>query len=587
MTDRPGPGEDPDSASAENLETLREGSMIGEFEIIGVIGEGGFGTVYLATDHSLQRRVALKEYRPAALATRQGHAVVVRSQRHSEAFEAGLRSFLNEARTLARFDHPSLVRVYRVWQENSTAYMAMALCEGRPLTAIVRDHPEEVNEAWLRGVLGPLLEAVETLHGVEIFHRDIAPDNIIIQENGAPVLLDFGAARQIASGVTQALTVILKPGYAPIEQFADDPSMKQGPWTDIYALGAVLYFSINGKAPPNSVARLVNDPLKGLADSLPAEYSSGFRNAIQAALAVRPDDRLKSIPELRARLGLPAYTPAVRPGMRPAVGGTGGGATTVTMMGATKPKPVRRVVDEQSTVLMPRKTVAAPPAKPVRGAAVSSAEITAAPSPSTVAPMTIAPLQPKHDAASGNAMRKTPLVISAVAVVVAGIAVAVMLRNQAPPNSAASPPAAATAPSAAPAAQPSPVISPASTGAETKAAGTPSAPAPPTIPTTATSAPAAQPSAPVAAGATPGSATTAANGAAPAAPGNGTINIAVKPWGEVIVDGENKGVSPPLRKITVPEGKHRVEVNNPGFPSYSAEVEVAKNKSITVSYQFK
>src|SRR4051812_1915682 len=154
MTDTPGPGEESGSPSAENLETLREGSMIGEFEITGVIGEGGFGTVYLATDHSLQRRVALKEYRPAALATRQGHAVVVRSQRHAEAFEAGLRSFLNEARTLARFDHPSLVRVYRVWQENSTAYMAMALCEGRPLTSIVRDHPEEVNEAWLRGVLG-------------------------------------------------------------------------------------------------------------------------------------------------------------------------------------------------------------------------------------------------------------------------------------------------------------------------------------------------------------------------------------------------------------------------------------------------
>src|SRR5688572_24940509 len=250
-----GMAEGPAVAGAE---TLPEHSMVGEFEILGIIGEGGFGTVYLAMDHSLSRKVALKEYRPAALATRTGQTVVLRSQRHAEAFAAGLKSFINEARTLARFDHPALVRVYRFWQENGTAYMAMPLVTGKTLTSFVRESRAQIDEAWLRQVAGPLMDAVEALHGVQIFHRDIAPDNILIQGNGTPVLLDFGAARQIVSEMTQALTVILKPGYAPVEQYAEDEMMKQGPWTDIYALGAILHFAVTGRPPPNSVTRLVN-----------------------------------------------------------------------------------------------------------------------------------------------------------------------------------------------------------------------------------------------------------------------------------------------------------------------------------------
>ena len=233
--------------------------MVGEFEILGIIGEGGFGTVYLAMDHSLNRKVALKEYRPGALATRTDTTVVLRSQRHAEAFAAGLKSFINEARTLARFDHPALVRVYRFWQENGTAYMAMPLVEGSTLTSVVRDRRSSVTEAWLRQIVAPLLDAIEALHGVQIYHRDIAPDNVLIQQNGTPVLLDFGAAREIVAAQTQALTVILKPGYAPVEQYAEDAGMKQGPWTDIYALGAVMQFAVTGRAPPNSVTRLMND----------------------------------------------------------------------------------------------------------------------------------------------------------------------------------------------------------------------------------------------------------------------------------------------------------------------------------------
>ena len=219
---------------AELPNCLPIGTRLGEFEIREVIGEGGFGIVYLAFDHSLQRTVAVKEYMPAALAARASdHTVSVRSKRHAEAFGAGLRSFINEARLLAQFDHPALVKVYRFWEAHGTAYMAMRYYEGRTFKAVCRDNPELVNEAWLKRLLQPVLGALEALYAAQILHRDVSPENIMIQPDGQPVLLDFGAARQIVQDMAQSLTVILKPGFAPVEQYADDESMRQGPWTDI------------------------------------------------------------------------------------------------------------------------------------------------------------------------------------------------------------------------------------------------------------------------------------------------------------------------------------------------------------------
>jgi len=244
------------------------GTRIAEFEIRQVVGEGGFGIVYLAFDHSLQRTVAIKEYMPSALAARStDHTVCVRSKRHSEAFEAGLRSFINEARLLAQFDHPALVKVYRFWEQHGTAYMVMRYYEGRTLKAVLRDTPELVNEAWLKRLLKPILSALDKLYAAHILHRDVSPENIMIQMDGKPVLLDFGAARQIVQDMAQSLTVILKPGFAPVEQYADDESMRQGPWTDIYSLSAVMYAAITGKAPPAAVARMLNDPIEPLAIS--------------------------------------------------------------------------------------------------------------------------------------------------------------------------------------------------------------------------------------------------------------------------------------------------------------------------------
>ncbi|QBQ98959.1 serine/threonine-protein kinase [Paraburkholderia pallida] len=297
------------TAPETSHQALPFNTRIAEFEIVGLIGEGGFGIVYLAWDTLLRRHVALKEYIPAALAARvAGSAeVTVRSQRHEDTFRAGLKSFINEAQLLAQFDHHSLVKVYRFWEANGTAYMVMPYYEGVTLKETLRQLGVPPTEAWLRALLAPLIDALAVLHAAQCFHRDIAPDNIMLLKGSQrPLLLDFGAARRVIGDMTQALTVILKPGYAPVEQYAEVPSMKQGPWTDIYALAAVVYYAIEGKTPPASVGRLMGDTYAPLATTAAGRYSDAFLRAIDHALAVRPEDRPQDVRALAAELGISA-----------------------------------------------------------------------------------------------------------------------------------------------------------------------------------------------------------------------------------------------------------------------------------------
>ena len=286
---------------------LPVGTRLGEFEIAGLIGIGGFGIVYLAYDHSLQRNIALKEYMPSALARRTtGARVTVTSARQVETFQAGLRSFINEARLLAQFDHPSLVKVYRFWEDNGTAYMVMPFYQGATLKETLLERATPPDEAWLKNLLAPLLDALEVIHREHCFHRDIAPDKILMLNGERPLLLDFGAARRAIGGMTQAFTVILKQGYAPIEQYAEIASMKQGPWTDIYALASVIHFAITGSPPTPAVARMVSDPQIALGSKAAGRYSDAFLKVIDQALAVRPEDRPQSVAELRSLLKLDA-----------------------------------------------------------------------------------------------------------------------------------------------------------------------------------------------------------------------------------------------------------------------------------------
>jgi serine/threonine protein kinase len=292
---------------------LSRGTKLAEFEITGVIGQGGFGIVYEARDSSLERDVAIKEYLPSSLAQRTADGnVTARSSQHQESFEIGLKSFVNEARLLAQFDHPSLLKVYRFWDERGTTYMVMPLYKGQTLKQVLAKKEVTVDEAWLLNLLDGVTQALALIHASNCYHRDIAPDNImLVGENHHPVVLDFGAARRVLSGMTQALTVILKPGYAPVEQYADSPDFKQGPWTDIYALGAVMYVAIAKKPPPPSVTRLLSDSYKRLSDDpdLSANYSERFLSAIDACLAVRPEDRPQSMGAFRALLGLGGGNP--------------------------------------------------------------------------------------------------------------------------------------------------------------------------------------------------------------------------------------------------------------------------------------
>jgi serine/threonine protein kinase len=272
----------------DNPNALPPGTRLGEFELLSVLGVGGFGIVYLAFDHALEREVAIKEYMPATLAGRtETMHVSLRSHSDAETFALGLRSFVNEAKLLARFDHPSLLKVHRFWESNGTAYMAMPVLRGRNVKSIRGEMGGPPDEAWLRSVLMPLLGAIETLHQEGVYHRDIAPDNIQIEPDGRPVLLDFGAARRVLSDKSQALTAILKPAYAPIEQYGEAGSVKQGPWTDLYALGATLHYILLGRPPAPATARALDDEASALTVQALPGCSEAFLQAVDWMRAAR------------------------------------------------------------------------------------------------------------------------------------------------------------------------------------------------------------------------------------------------------------------------------------------------------------
>ena len=293
---------------------LHAGTRLGEYELLRLLGVGGFGIVYLAFDHALEREVAIKEYMPASLAGRtETMHVSIRSQSDAESFALGLKSFVNEAKLLARFDHPSLLKVHRFWEANGTAYMAMPVMRGRTVKDIRLDMQGTPDEAWTRRILMPLLGAIEKLHSEGVYHRDIAPDNIQIEPDGSPVLLDFGAARRVLSDKSQALTAILKPAYAPIEQYGEAGSVRQGPWTDLYALGATLHYLLLGRPPPPATARTVHDEASSLTTINLPGCSEAFLHTIDWMLCPRPTDRPQSVAELRDVLEGRARLPARRP----------------------------------------------------------------------------------------------------------------------------------------------------------------------------------------------------------------------------------------------------------------------------------
>ena len=301
MTDSPS---NAPASGVSHVDALPPGARLAEFEILSLLGVGGFGMVYKAFDHSLHRAVAIKEYMPSALAGRaQGQSLWVRSSSDQQTFQTGLASFVDEARLLAQFDHPSLVKVFRFWEANNTAYMVMPLYVGmtfKQARAQMRTPPPEI---WLRKLLWTVLGALRVLHDGKTLHRDISPDNIFLQDNGPPVLLDLGAARHAINDQDRKHTAVLKVNYAPIEQYSDgDEELRQGPWSDLYSLAAVVHGCLCNDTPLPATLRSIRDRMvsfprvaKTVKRQFGVEYSAPFVAAIAQSLSLRPEDRPQSI----------------------------------------------------------------------------------------------------------------------------------------------------------------------------------------------------------------------------------------------------------------------------------------------------
>lgn len=286
-----------------HIDALPVGTMLGEFELQGLLGEGGFGMVYQGYDHSLHRPVAIKEYMPSRLVSRSANLhVSVKSAADNQPFQAGLTSFIAEARLLARFDHPSLVKVYRFWEANNTAYMVMPLYQGITLKQARRQMSGPPPEAWLRTMLWSVLEALKVLHDNGTIHRDVSPDNIFLQDIGPPVLLDLGAARRAVLDRDHKHIAVLKISYAPIEQYADAKDRHEGPWTDLYALGAVVHECLCNEAPLPATIRAVRDRMPSffrvaqtVHTHFGTRYSPTFVDAVAHTLIIEPAHRAQSV----------------------------------------------------------------------------------------------------------------------------------------------------------------------------------------------------------------------------------------------------------------------------------------------------
>ena len=265
-----------------------------------ILGKGGFGITYRARDFAHNQDVAIKEYLPTALAIREGRTTVLPiSTNHAEQFAWGRERFLEEARTLERLDHaPAVVRVLDFLEANGTAYMVMALVEGETLNKRLMREQRLAPEVIER-LLFPLLDGLEQVHAIGFLHRDIKPANIMVDPQDRPTLIDFGASRAAMAGRSTTLTAIFTPGYAAAEQFV---SSKQGPWTDIYGLAATIYHAITGRIPPSAIERIMQDAYQPLSDLRPSGYAPGILAAIDAAMAVRADDRPQTIAEWRQML---------------------------------------------------------------------------------------------------------------------------------------------------------------------------------------------------------------------------------------------------------------------------------------------
>ncbi len=298
------------AAPPSHRNALPHGTELHGYTIDKVLGQGAFGITYLATDNHLHRPVAIKEYLPSQLAHReQDGSVLALSDERVEEYEAGLKRFIFEARTLAKFEHPAVVRVHNIFEAKRSAYMVMQYEQGEGLDRLLKSRGT-LTEHEILQILHPLLGGLDVIHAQGFVHRDIKPANIFVRSDGTPVLLDFGSAREAMGGEARTITNFVSPGYAPIEQYAGK-SDQQGPWSDIYGLGATLYRTMTGRTPNDAVERSqalaqnTEDSYQAGAHHAQRSYSTQLLTAVDHALAFRVQDRPQSIAAWRAELPPP------------------------------------------------------------------------------------------------------------------------------------------------------------------------------------------------------------------------------------------------------------------------------------------
>jgi serine/threonine protein kinase len=282
------------SSTEDPGDVLRPGSVIGgKYKVGRLLGRGGFGATYLAWDLNLRRRVAIKEFLPRQLASRMPGGTQVRAYTgNQEAFNIGLEKFLEEARHLAQFgDHPGIIRVLDFFEENGTGYMVMEYLDGGTLDQhVTATGPLDIG--IILELLIPVADALRACHAVGLIHRDISPDNIFLTSDGRVKLLDFGAARAAIGSQSTNLSVILKEGYAPFEQYQRNG--RQGPWTDIYALTATLYRLLTGDLPVTAPDRVAGTPLPRVSER-GIKLPTGLQALLDKGLAIRPQERYQTV----------------------------------------------------------------------------------------------------------------------------------------------------------------------------------------------------------------------------------------------------------------------------------------------------
>ncbi len=293
-----------------------------DYRIDGLLGEGGFGVTYLASDLALKARVAIKEYFPRPHAYREQDTVTIASSNgQEENFQWGLQRFREEMQTLAGFQHPHIVGVKRVFDANNTAYAVLNYEEGKNFNRWLRELGRPPTQQELDRIVSALLEALDLVHSNGLLHRDISPDNIIVRKDFSPVLIDFGSARRVLSGADN-MSAVVKAGYSPLEQYSTVAS-DQGPWSDIYSLGGTLYYAVTGNAPPPSPDRAIKETYVSAAQAARGSFRVDFLDGIDRCLQLRAKDRPQTIAGLRDLLNIgtftapPDQTVYIRPGQLP------------------------------------------------------------------------------------------------------------------------------------------------------------------------------------------------------------------------------------------------------------------------------